>query len=425
MPADGPRRTKRTAPAGGGGRAGAGRTTGGSTGAGATSTVGRLERQGTWSRFDNPLLCYYGIIGLVIVMVLFGLVMVLSSSSADLLAEGDSPFRTMTSQIVFALIGLGAAGVATWVKPRWYQVWWVRWGLFGLALAAQAGTMIPAIRAAAGGNIGWIDLGFVRFQPAEILKLALCVWMPAVIKIDKARYSRPLRPYARALIGLGFSFALIMVGGDLGTAMIVVLIGAVILLAGGMRLRWWFGGLLAGGLFIALVFISGNSNRLSRFAATYGDCSGEAAQDICYQVNHGTAALVSGGLTGMGLGASREKWSYLPEAHNDFIFAIIGEELGFVGAAAVIVGFMALAWCLVTIALRHHGSYERVVLLAVTSWICGQAFVNIMVVLRILPVIGVPMPFVSAGGTALISCMAAVGLALSMARTQRDIARRG
>lgn len=401
------------------------RTTKAKAGPVTVTTTGRFDDAGApWLRFSNPLLCYYGFVGLMAVTVLFGLVMVLSSSSVDMLVQGASPFASLASQCQFAFIGLLAAFGARMIPAAWYPA--ASWIALVGALLLQALTLVPGVRAAVGGNAGWVNFGFVQFQPAEIVKLALCMWMPNVIEVDKKRYSRPLQPYARAIIGLGLSFVLIMGGNDLGTGMIVVIIGGAILLVCGMRMRWWAGGLLTGTLLVVIVFISGNSNRLNRFAATYGDCSGaNEAQGICYQINHGISALVSGGLTGVGLGASREKWSYLPEAHNDFIFAVIGEELGFVGAAAVIVAFMAMGWCLVMIARHHHSHYARAVILAVAVWICGQAMVNIMVVLRVFPVIGVPMPFVSSGGTALISCMAATGMVMSLARTQRDIAGKG
>lgn len=372
-------------------------------------------------RIASPLWCYYGFIGLVTVMVVFGLVMVLSSSSVDNIRSAVSPFATVLSQAQYAIIGLVGAALLSHVPMAWYTK--LSGAFFALALIVQTGTMIPGLSSAAGGNVGWVNLGFVRFQPAEILKLALCVWMPLAILRGKRRYVGPLKPYMTAIIGLGAAFLLVMAGNDLGTGMIILAIGGIVLLVGGLPLRWWFGSLIGGGVAVTLLFIMGNSNRLSRFTATYGDCSGDAAQDVCYQILHGMSALESGGLLGRGLGASREKWSYLPEAHNDFIFAVIGEELGFLGSAAVIIGFVLMAWCLVVIAVRHSDPYARMVLLALTTWISGQALVNIMVVVRLFPVIGVPMPFVSAGGTALICCMAGVGVAVRMAGTQKDIAK--
>ena len=133
-------------------------------------------------------------------------------------------------------------------------------------------------------------------------------------------------------------------------------------------------------------------------------------------------AMGSGGLLGVGLGNSREKWGYLPAAHNDFIFAIIGEELGFVGAGLLILGFVTMGWCLVVVALQARDVYPRMVLVCIAGWIVGQALINICVVLKILPVIGLPMPFVSSGGSALIMCLIAAGVAVQMMKQQPDVA---
>jgi hypothetical protein len=188
------------------------------------------------------------------------------------------------------------------------------------------------------------------------------------------------------------------------------------------------------------VFVTGSGNRMQRIHALFSGCQGSDDKlGVCYQVIHGRFALASGGLFGLGLGASREKWSYLPEAQNDFIFAVIGEELGFVGALAVILLFALIAWFLLQVAVQmrppaerpttavarvadHQRQYARIVLVCITGWICFQALINIMVVLQLAPVIGLPLPFVSAGGTALVSCLTASGVAAAMMREQPQIA---
>ena len=142
----------------------------------------------------------------------------------------------------------------------------------------------------------------------------------------------------------------------------------------------------------------------------------------CYQSIHAKYALASGGFAGVGLGNSREKWNYLPEAHNDFIFAIIGEELGFVGAIVIIIMFVLIGWCLECIALQSKDRYTSIALVSIAVWIVGQAIINIMVVIGLLPVMGVPMPFVSAGGSSLIMCLTAAGVAISMMRQETQIA---
>ena len=167
--------------------------------------------------------------------------------------------------------------------------------------------------------------------------------------------------------------------------------------------------------------IAYSPNRLNRVLAAYQECSGTDAQKVCYQSIHAKYALAEGGLFGVGLGNSREKWNYLPEAHNDFIFAIIGGETGFIGAAIVIILFVVLGGCMISVALQTADRYASVSLLCITVWLVGQALINIGVVVGVFPVMGVPMPFVSAGGSSLIMCLAAAGVAASLMRAQPQI----
>ena len=172
---------------------------------------------------------------------------------------------------------------------------------------------------------------------------------------------------------------------------------------------------------VVLMLVMTSRNRLDRILAAYSTCSAEDAQGICYQSTHARYAIASGGLFGVGLGNSREKWNYLPAAHNDFIFAIIGEETGFIGAAMVILVFMVLGWCLVFSAIQVRQSYSSVVLMCIATWLVGQAMVNIGVVVGVFPVFGVPMPFVSAGGSSMIMCLMISGVAISMMRQQPQV----
>ena len=179
--------------------------------------------------------------------------------------------------------------------------------------------------------------------------------------------------------------------------MILFAIAGAALLLGDFPGKWLAivacgGAVLVGGLVIT------SPNRLSRIMATYQTCSASDMQGVCYQAVHGKYAMASGGLLGVGIGNSGEKWGYLPEAHNDFIFAIIGEETGFVGASLVILLFLVLGWCMLVVALQSQDRYITLVLASITVWIVGQAFVNIGVVVGLFPVMGVPLPFVSAGG---------------------------
>jgi cell division protein FtsW len=219
--------------------------------------------------------------------------------------------------------------------------------------------------------------------------------------------------------GFLFSLASVLLGKDLGTSLIIILIGAVALLISDFPRAWLSGIALALVALVAAVVIS-SPNRMKRIFATY-QCSTQDAQNVCYQAIHAKYAMGSGGLLGVGIGNSREKWNYLPEAHNDFIFAIIGEEMGFLGTLAVIFLFVVLGWSMMSIALQTANHYVSMSLVCITVWIVGQALLNIMVVVGLWPVMGVPMPFISAGGSSLIMCLVAAGVAVSLMREQPQI----
>ena len=400
-----------------------------------------------WRVLLNPLWCYWGFMAAVIVVTIFGLLMVFSSSTVDVISQRKSPWGELRDQAIFCAIGIGLALFAMHVPARLYR----RAGFIILAAAwvAQALTM-TRLGAAAGGNQGWIVLGSLSFQPAEFLKLALCIWLPSGLVAAEQRRSRmrgerdeapegrrvslrlrlhrmwrTWRMWLRAnwvtVLIVGVSFLLVMAGKDLGTAMVVLLICAFAFLVSGIPMSLFLAVLVVGGVAVLGLFVFSSGNRMSRIMATYGTCTADQAQGVCFQSIHGNFAMGSGGLFGVGLGNSREKWNYLPAAHNDFIFAIIGEELGFVGASLLILGFVVMGWCMVGVALQCRDAYARMVIVCIGAWIVGQALVNIAVVLGMLPVMGLPMPFVSSGGSALVMCLGAAGVTVQMMRQQDDI----
>lgn len=368
----------------------------------------------------NPLWCYHCFIGVVMFLTFAGVIMVFSSSSITMLSRDKSPWSQGANQAMYCLGGLLICAVAAHCPARFYR----RVSGVGLVIswAVQLLTLSP-IGVEVNGNRGWINLGFTTVQPAEFMKLAVCIWMPlaVIIAASRSEESRSRAPYTVPIVMLGVCLALVLLGKDMGTDMIILAIGVVALLIGGMPFRWFMGMVALAGVMAAALVIQ-SPNRLARVTAAYTKCSTTQVQDTCYQSIHAKYALASGGFAGVGLGNSREKWNYLPEAHNDFIFAIIGEELGFVGTVLVIVLFVILGWCLLSVALQATDRYTSMVLMCIMVWILGQALVNIMVVIGLLPVMGVPMPFISAGGSSLIMCLGAAGVAMSMMRQQAQIA---
>ncbi|NMN00893.1 cell division protein FtsW [Bifidobacterium sp. DSM 109958] len=373
-----------------------------------------------WRVLLNPLWCYWGFMASVIVVTVFGLLMVFSSSTVDVISSRKSPWAELRDQAIFCAIGVAFALFTMHVPERLYR----RLAIYivGGAWVLQGLTM-TGLGQGAYGNNGWISVGGVSFQPAEFLKLALCVWLPAGMLAAQRKMRTEVwwKAYSGVFLVTFVSFALVMLGKDLGTGMIVALICAFAFLVGGFPLKLLGIFSVVGGAAVLGLFVFGSGNRMSRIMATYGTCSADDAQSVCFQSIHGNFAMGSGGLFGVGLGNSREKWNYLPAAHNDFIFAIIGEELGFVGAALLILGFVVMGWCMVGVALQCKDPYARMVIVCVGAWIVGQALINIAVVLGLLPVMGLPMPFVSAGGSALVMCLGASGVVVQMMRQQGDI----
>ena len=366
----------------------------------------------------NPLWCYHGFRMAVLGLSVFGVIMVFSSSAVSAASVGKSPFSSSLSQGMFCVVGLIAGCFCSFLPVNLYR----RFGFWTVVVSGglQLLTLSP-LGVGQYGNNGWIRIAGITLQPAEFVKCALCICLPSSFPVPKQRYKiKGIKAYLPASAVYLVLLVLILAGKDLGTAMIVVFIGLVAFLISGFPIKWMLT-MLAGLAAVVLVLVMTSRNRLDRILAAYSTCSAADAQSICYQSTHARYAIASGELFGVGLGNSREKWNYLPAAHNDFIFAIIGEEMGFVGAAMVILVFMVLCWCLVFSAVHIRQGYCSVVLMCIATWLVGQAMVNIGVVVGVFPVLGVPMPFVSAGGSSMIMCLTISGVAVSMMRQQPEI----
>ena len=364
---------------------------------------------GVW---NSAVTSYFVILGATFLLLAIGLVMVLSSSSVESLAEGDSPYAVFLNQARFALIGLPVLLVVSRLPVRLVRR--AAWPLLLGGIAFQMLVFTPLGRGE-GGNQNWVKLPGFMAQPSEVLKVALAVWIGAVL----ARKLPLLREWKHALVPVvpvaGLGIGVVVLGHDLGTAMVMVMLVAGAMFVAGVPLRMFaVAGALAAAGVAALTL--GSDNRLNRIASWWSaECD---VTNECYQSLHAGYGLATGGWSGVGLGQSAEKWSYLPAAHNDFIYAILGEELGLVGTLLVLLLFALLAFGMVRIMRRHPDPFVRITTAAVFAWIIGQATVNIAVVIGLAPVIGVPLPLVSAGGSALIMTMAALGLLLSFARTE-------
>jgi len=364
--------------------------------------------------FDAETPEYFLLLGTTLFLVVFGLVMVLSSSSIESRAEGGDFFAQAARQGLYALVGVPAMLLAA----RAPMAFWKRWAgtavVIGVAL--QLLVFLPGLGYERGQNRNWINLGSFTAQPSELIKLALVIWLAWVLsrKGDALHEWRevavPIFPIALVTVGL------VLAGNDLGTATIIVAIVFGALFYAGVRMRIIATALLGVAL-VAMVAIQLSDSRSNRVAAWLNQCEDPALYSRdCWQSIHGWEALAHGGVFGVGLGNSSGKWYWIPEAANDFIFAIIGEELGLLGALLVLALFVVLTICFVRIIRMARDPFAKLATSAAMVWVIGQAFVNIAVVLGLLPVLGVPLPLVSAGGSALITTLTAIGVVLSFAR---------
>lgn len=396
---------------------------------GQRSTSGRASASGdTAQRPDEPASArvpvkrifsaqssnFFLLLGTTLFLVIFGLVMVLSSSSVESFTADEGFFGKFLRQGMFALIGLPLMLVAS----RAPVGFWKRWAWPGLILGGvlQLLVFVPGIGYGYGGNQNWIRIGTsFTAQPSEFVKVAVIVWVAWVLSTKQDALSdwrqvlMPVGPVAGAAIGS------VLIGNDLGTASIMLLIVFGCFFFAGVRLRFLAVGLL-GVAVGAVLFASTSGSRSSRIGIWLNGCTDLDYQGACWQIDHAYWALAGGGIFGTGLGNSVAKRGWLPHADNDYIFAIIGEELGLIGATVVLLLFVVLAIAFIRIIRSTNDSFVRIATAGVMVWTVGQAFVNFAVVLGVLPVLGVPLPLISTGGSALIATLLAIGIVLSFAR---------
>lgn len=368
--------------------------------------AGRLYRRGLKADlWDVPVMLLVTTLGLAI----FGCIMVLSASSVTMISQGQSPFSQVSSQVMFLVLGVIAMAGITRIPVGVYHKKFVVNAMLIAALVMQLAVVVVGVEV--NGNRNWLKLGPVQIQPSEFSKLAIIMWL-AWVYSRHGDISRSIwRTLFPSIYGVGALVLLIMLGGDMGTAMVYgfIFVG-MMWLAGASRSSL----LKIGGAFavLALVGVLSSANRVARIFGIWGSCTNAN----CDQANSGEVALTTGGFLGVGLGQSRQKYNYLAEAHNDYIFAIIGEELGLLGTLAVLLLYVGLVYCAVRIMLRTTDPLVRLATGGIMIWLTSQAIINMGMVSRILPVIGVPLPFVSYGGSSLLSSLFAAGLLLAFAR---------
>ncbi len=363
---------------------------------------------------DKPLTSYHLVLGVSGLLLTLGLLMVLSASSVSSLREYGSSYAIFMRQAMWVAIGLPLAW-ATSRLPRGV-IRALSWPALLISIALIALTYVPGIGVKVNGNQNWISFGGpFQLQPSELAKLALVLWIADIY----ARKGRLLNQWRHLLIPMVPAclvvVSLVVGQGDLGTALVLfaIILGMLWVVGAPMKL---FAGTFLVIAVAAFALASTQKERVDRltgFLDPMADYGGSG-----WQASHGFFALATGGLWGRGIGASNQKWGGLPEAHTDYIFAIIGEEFGLFGTIVVLLLFVTLAYAGVRIAARSKDTFIRYASAGIVVWLLAQAMINIGMVLGLLPVIGIPLPLISYGGSALLPTLVALGLLMSFARTE-------
>jgi cell division protein FtsW len=332
------------------------------------------------------------------------------------LSAGKSPYRDFEVQLIGIVVGVPIMWVVARSQPRLFRA--AAYPLLAVSAIGLCLTLIPGVAQSQNGASRWIAVGPLTFQPSEMAKLALALWGADLLaRKEKLGMLTDWRHMLVPLLpGTGLLAMLVMAGDDLGTTFILLVIFLALLWIIGTPGRVFAGLLIFMGLVLLLLAVT-QSYRLKRLTGfwdtTNTDPTGTNMQSI-----QGKYALGSGGIFGVGLGASREKWGWLPESTSDFIFAIIGEELGLVGTLCVTALYGGLAFAGLRVARRVPDTFSRLLAAAITAWIVGQAVVNIGAVIGVLPISGVPLPLVSRGLSSVLVTMVGLGMLMSFARRE-------
>lgn len=367
---------------------------------------------------QNPINVFYMLIGSTLVLAIFGLVMVFSASSIHEIDTKGNALFTALRQFMF----LAAALPIGFVLSRLPLKWWERFAQFGLvaAIFLVSIVLIPGVGKEVNGNRNWINLPLIDIQPGEFAKFLLILW--ASLMLARKERKQKMKFNSLLLIAPGFVIviAFIMKGNDLGTAAVIAFILAGLLFISGIELKKM-------GLFTAVMMallaigILSKDYRRARFLVFLDPFDPDQYKNVGWQTAHSLLGLASGGLFGVGLGGSRQKWGNLPEAHTDFIFSVIGEELGLVGAVAVLILLGTLLYSIFRIGLRAEDPFSRYVCSGIGCWIGIQAVLNIGTAISVLPVVGVTLPLLSYGGSALLTTILAISFVAGVGLRDKEI----
>ena len=361
---------------------------------------------------------YYALLIATFGLLFIGMVMILSASTTVSYKQFNNQYIIFLRQLMFASIGI----VIMMAISRLPKIFFFRWSKVALwiSIVLLVLVLIPSIGISVAGQRNWISLwGPFRLQPSEIAKLTLIVWGSVVLSKQIRSKITTWQNLLVPVFPVGAIIAVLVIfEGDLGTALILGPILLSLFYAVGAPVKLFTWSAMAGLLGIFILSIQ-ESYRIQRFLSWINPSAEN--QDAGWQVTHGKYALASGGWTGIGLGASKEKWGWLPAAHTDFIFAVVGEELGLVGTLIVLALIGTIAYVALTLARKTNDLFTKLIATSVMAWIVVQSIINVGAVLGLLPVTGVPLPLVSYGGSSLVFTMSAIGVLMAVLRAEPNV----
>ena len=371
------------------------------------------NRFGAW--LSRPMTSFHLIVAIAALLVTLGLIMVLSASGVHSYDEDGTPWAIFGRQVLWTLVGLLGFWVGIRMPVRFLRR--TAFTAFAVTIVMLVLVLVPGIGHIANGTRGWFVFGGLSMQPAELAKIAFAVWgahLLAARRMERASLQEmliPLLPAAVLVLGL------IVAQPDLGNAVSLGIILLALLWFAGLPLKVFVSSLAAAVGAAAVLALSAGyrSDRVRSWLDPNAD-----AQGAGYQARQAKYALANGGVFGDGLGQGTAKWNYLPNAHNDFIFAIVGEELGFIGAFGLLAMFGVFAYTGMRIARRSDDPFLRLLTATATTWVVGQVFINVGYVIGLLPVTGIQLPLISAGGTSTATTLFMVGLMANAARHEPD-----
>ena len=366
---------------------------------------------------DRPLTSYYLLLGASALLLMIGLIMVMSASSVYSYRESGDSYSVLKRQLTWVAIGLPLAFAASRLPQRFIRrlVWPAL--IASMVLLALTRTPMGVTR---NGQTNWLALGPLQLQPSEFAKLAIILWAAHVYANKQRRLGELHHVLIPVLPGMAAVTGLVLLQRDLGTALVMFAIMLAMLWVVGAPGRLF--ALSMSVIGVAAFYLATTNDERRKRLLSFVDPFKEY-HDAGWQPAHGLYALATGGWFGQGIGASQQKWGDLPEAHTDFIFAVLGEELGLVGTLLVLSLFLTIAFAAIRVATHTTDPFVRYATFGITVWLLGQMIINVGMVLALLPVIGIPLPLVSYGGSALLPSLIALGLLIGFARKEPEAAR--